>query len=290
MVAVIDEVLQDIKAQIEADFGPSGFEEPSKQDFLDWLHYRARSIPQRFRAVVLSEEVKGAMSRYPAIAQIKYHLANAGDVRPWLTERIRKRKADPRADMLFNDWQITHFHLGAIDKSGRVSRSDDLLFSHITGGLAILIAIRAHRQKHLWTDRKILENLLQTYPPCMERFEVRDLLGSREPWTDAEHEGLRKAGSSAPVQIGNRIFNPGGGLATSGHSYRIGYFSMGFLFKYYEFKQKFITNQLSYEEIQNLVFPIGLAVCLGFRLTFDGRLELWDKARNHTIWASPPIE
>jgi len=38
MVAVIDEVLQDIRAQMEADFVRSGVDERSKQDFLDWLH------------------------------------------------------------------------------------------------------------------------------------------------------------------------------------------------------------------------------------------------------------
>ena len=290
MVAVIDEVLPDIKAQIEADFGPSGFEEPSKQDFLDWLHYRARSIPQRFRAVVLSEEVKAAMSRYPAIAQIKYHLANAGDVRPWLTERIRKRKSDPLADKLFNDWQITHFHLGTIDKRGRVSRSDDLLFAHITGGMAILVAIRPHCQKHLWADQTILENLLHTYPPCMERFEAKGLFGSREPWTDADHEGLRNAGSSAPVQIGNRIFSLGGGVVTSVHSTRLTYISKGFWIMYNLIRERFINNHFSVHEFQLFLFPIGMPVRLGCMLTFDGRLELWDKARRHTLWTSPPLE
>ena len=290
MVTVIDEVWSDLKSEIEADFGPFGVQQPSKQDVLDWLHYRARSIPKRFREVIVSDEVGAAIGRFPAIAQIKYHLTNGGDVRPWLSERIRKRKSDPRADMLFNDWQMTHFHLWTFDESGKISRSDDLLFANINAGFAVLVAIHPHGKKHLWTDQKIVENLLKIYPPSMERFELVGLLGSRQPWTDAEHHGLRKAGVSAPVQIGNRIFVPGGGIVTSGHSTRLTLFSNRFWKMYTLVKDRFINNQFSVQEFERFLFPIGLPVRLGCRLTFDGRLELWDKARNHTLGTSPPLE
>ena len=290
MVAVIDEVLPDIKAQIETDFARSVFEEPSKKDVLDWLHYRARGIPQRFREVIVSEEVRAAMARYPAIAQIKYHLANAGDVRPWLSDRIRKRKSDPRADMLFNDWQITHFHLTAIDKKGKVVRSNELLFAHIKAGFAVLIAIRSHAGLHLWTDQSLLKVLLETHPPAMEVYEAKGIIAPRNQWSDHDLSEIRNGRLTSFVQIEERVFIPGFGISTSGHAVRLTLVLYRFWRAYNHIKDRFINNHFSVQEFQLFLFPIGLPVRLGCMLTFDGRLELWDKARRHTLWTSPPLE
>ena len=289
MVAVLDEVMADIKAQTEADFGRSGVEEPSKHDVLDWLHYRARGIPQRFREVIVSEEVRAAMARYPAIAQIKYHLANAGDVRPWLSDRIRKRKSDPRADMLFNDWQISHFHLTAIDKKGKVVRSNALLIAHINAGTAVLIAIRPHSDV-LWTDQSLLKSLLETHPPAMEAYEAKGIMPPRNQWSDDELSQIRKGRLTSFFQIEGRFFLPGFGISTSGHSTRLILISNRFWRAYNQIKSQFINNLFSVAEFQLFLFPIGLPVRLGCRLTFDGRLELWDKSRRHTLWTSPPLE
>ena len=290
MVAVIDEVFADINAQIEADFGPIELEANSKRDVLDWLHFRARMIPQRFRQVILSKEVRAAMPRYPAIAQIKYHLSNAGDVRPWLSDRIRKRKSDPRADMLFNDWKISHFHLKPINKEGKVVRSKELLFAYINSEIAVLIKICSHADRHLWTDQSLLETLLETHPPAMEAYEVKGIIPPQSQWSNEELGEIRRGHLTSFVQFDGRVFAPGLGISTSGHAVRLVFVLNRFYRTYSRIKSDLINNQFSIAALQPFLFSIGLPVRLGCRLNFDGRLELLDKSGNRTLWTSPPLE
>lgn len=66
---VVDETESDLRALIAGDLGPL----PSSAEFLtyllDWLHFRARSIPQRPRNVIMSPEVKAKVTTYPAISK-----------------------------------------------------------------------------------------------------------------------------------------------------------------------------------------------------------------------------
>lgn len=275
MVAVIDEVPSDIKKQMAHDLGVSIYREPSQRDILNWFHYRARLIPMRFREVVMSEEVKAAVVRYPAISEIENNLATAGDLRPWLSQTIRNRKLDPRADMLFNDWQITHFHL-------KKSRSDDLLFAFITARIAVLAAIRPHLgKKHVWVDQSLLEAVFNTHALIMENVELQGISPPREPLTVEDRARARDCHYNVPVQIKERLFVPGGGLAGSGCAVRMVAFSDKFFSSYKQVKKQIENNHLADNRI---------GVCLGCELTFDGRVQLFDKYRGHVLWQSRPLE
>lgn len=54
------------------------------------------------------------MATYPAIEQLKIELERGRDVSSWLSGRVRNRKTDAFVDLMFNDWQISHFHLGYV--------------------------------------------------------------------------------------------------------------------------------------------------------------------------------
>jgi hypothetical protein len=108
---------------IERDLGPLPTSADFLHSFLDWLHFRARSIPQRRRTVIMSAEVQAKLGKYPAISKIKDELSQGKDVTSWMSDTVRNRPADPKADMMFNDWQII------IVGKNKIRRTGDLLFA-----------------------------------------------------------------------------------------------------------------------------------------------------------------
>ena len=53
---------------------------------------------------------------------------------------MRKKASDPKADLMFNDWQILHFHLGTIFVTSKsVRRTRDVLFAFIGSDHVVLL-------------------------------------------------------------------------------------------------------------------------------------------------------
>lgn len=206
-----DDTEADLKSLIEKDFGPlpGGTDTKRVLVLVDWLHYRARLIPERPRAVMLSPQVMSRRARYPAIDRIRTELERGGDLSPWLSDRICKRKADPKADLMFNDWQISHFHLGNFyEARGKIKRttSGDLLFAHVKPDRAVLVDVQPHRS---WTMTALLHILLDVSPADMP--ELKGILGSQSgPLTDGQILNLRSNGYNAPIEIAGKVFmSPG---------------------------------------------------------------------------------
>ena len=181
MVQVIDETAADLKALVERDFGPIGSIVEDRV-LLDWLHYRARLIPQRQRTVLVSLQVHAKLEKYPAIRLICREMERAGDVTPWLSDHVRKRKADPKADLMFNDWQISHFHLGNVFvRPGKVARDKPLLFAYVASDSAAFLDVQPHGA---WAMRDLLRVLHSVSPASMPEF--KGILGTERELTDAE--------------------------------------------------------------------------------------------------------
>jgi hypothetical protein len=156
---LVDETESDLVQLIEADFGPIRGSGTFDKHFLSWLHYRARMIPQRPRNVTVSTEVNALASAYPAIRDIHRQLALGDDVSPWLSDRVRKRRQDHRADLMFNDWQIVHLHLGRFfEKPKKVKRSGPLLFAYIGRDTAVLLDVLPHKPEP-WACQHLLRIL-----------------------------------------------------------------------------------------------------------------------------------
>src|SRR3984893_1298046 len=102
MVRVIDETEADLRALIERDVGPLLSSGDFLRSLLDWLHFRARSIPQRRRTVTMSSEVQAKLNGYPAILRIRDELSQGKEVSPWLRDRVRKKTAERKADVMFH--------------------------------------------------------------------------------------------------------------------------------------------------------------------------------------------
>jgi hypothetical protein len=86
---VIDETETDLGQLIEGDLWPLAPSIDIWEAAVDWVHYKARQIPQRPRRVIESSECARYHSAYPAISKIANALRTGGDLKPWLSDRIQ---------------------------------------------------------------------------------------------------------------------------------------------------------------------------------------------------------
>jgi hypothetical protein len=274
-VRVIDDTKADIERLIAADFGKSTSED-YQSDFVSWLHYRARRMPRLHRKVFLSQEIKLHLPSYPAITKIRGNLEQGGNLEPWL--RIEKRKPDHRADMMFNDWMIQHFHLGEVFQSPSViKRTGPLLFAHISAEEATLIDVQPHGS---WSMIRLLETLLATNPGALQQYEARGVTPYR--LSDEEYKNLRSKNINVALDVAGRAFMPGGGKLTSGHAMRI-YFYRDWFFRQLEHLQATLSAGVIEPHLRTAIYArLGVPVRLGVYYDDNG-LAIIDKNRNGLV-------
>ncbi|ACF03505.1 conserved hypothetical protein [Rhodopseudomonas palustris TIE-1] len=238
------------------------------------MHYRARLIPPRRRCVALSAEVEAARVSFPAIDHIKKAMALGEDLSPWLSNRIRKRRSDPKADLMFNDWQISHFHLGVFERADKVRRGRMLLFAHITADDATFLDVQPHRA---WSTQRLLEILKTTSPHTMP--DVGMLAGHSPGFSDEELGNLRRVGLTTPVKIGDKMyFPPGLGVSSSCHATRLVLKVNELERSIRDLARRLKENDLpSANKLEMLV--LGRPIRIGLRLRFDGCLVICEKSR-----------
>lgn len=276
MTKVIDETEDDLRALIARDLG--SLPGPSFSDaVITWLHYRARRIAPRFRTVLVSQEVRSKQSRYPGIALIKHELELAGDVTPWLSSNIRNKKTKHTADMMFNDWKISHFHPQAIfENKSSVVRSDDLLYAHISSERAVFLDILPHGN---WTAQHLLEVLISVSPQDMR--EVKGITGER--LSDEQLKNLRENRYSAAIEIGGKVYLLPG-MMTSGHASRLFHYA-NYLGRVIEsLKDQITRNALEPIMLAKISRSLGVPVKLGIRISM-GEIIIFDKNRQLDFWA-----
>jgi hypothetical protein len=285
---VIDETRDDLAALIRKDLGPQTLLEDFDRVLLDWFHYLARSVPRRPRAIKFSSKIELQKSKYPSIEKIAHELKFAGDVRPWLSNSIRANKSNHKADMLFNDWQIHHLHVGDFYESPvATKRSPQLLFVYITAQTAAFLDILPHGS---WTSEKILDSLFDVIPEVMDSFELRGIIPSREGWSARDRYELRRANLNAPIQISDRVFMaPGGGIATSGHAVRLVKCRDDCLDMIDQTIFEIQNNKLPAHLSNSLARDLGTPVKLGVRLS-AGQMITYDKSRGIDFMLLRPVE
>jgi hypothetical protein len=167
----------------------------------------------------MSREVQSKLSTYPAISRISIALRAGEDVSAWLSRKIETRELSPRADMMFNDWQITHFHLGRVFvKPNLIGGTLDLLYAHVTPECATLLDVLPHKS---WAAQDLLRILFETRPAAMERAEAKGILGTqRGSRTDDELLALRTSGYTTSVVVSGRTFYLTG-ISQSRHATRL---------------------------------------------------------------------
>jgi hypothetical protein len=99
--------------------------------------------------------------------------------------------------MMFNDWQISHFHLGNVFVAPRkIGRSGPLMFAHVSSDSAALLDVQPHGS---WAVRDLLRILHALSPESVP--ELKGILGTQSNRTDEEIIALRQAGMSAQLKL-----------------------------------------------------------------------------------------
>jgi hypothetical protein len=283
---VHDDTEADLAALIRTDFGSFPTSD-LHEVFIDWLHYKARRIPALPRKVITSAEASAHSQRHVAISKIRVALQTGASVEPWLKvaqTKLLRRRHD--VDMMFNDWQISHFHLGEFFQSrSLIKRTGPLLFAHISAAEATLLDVQPHGS---WTTTAFLEILLRTNPPALEKYEARNVTPQR--LTQQQYANLRAHGTNSAIDIGGRAFMPGIGLFSSKHAVRLVLYANWFRDLVQDLMAKFQADQVP-DHLKAVIYAsIGVPVRLGAWYS-DGALSVIDKNRNGLVLsAMKPLE
>lgn len=282
---VINDTQSDLERLIAADFGISSARH-FQTDFINWLHFRARRVPRVPRRVLISREIQHHLIQHSAIEKICLALETGGDVDPWLSKKTLKNKGNCRTDMMFNDWQIQHFHLSSVFQSPTVIRRTKLLlFVHITGEEATILDVQPHGS---WTMVALLENLLRTNPTALERYEARGITPNCR--SDAEYKKFRDSGYNVALEVGGRTFLVGGGRAASGHAWRLLCYRTVFLKTIQKFQKDFRSDQIEPHLKPAIYSRLGIPVRLGADYR-DSGMAIIDKNRpGLALYEMKPLE
>jgi hypothetical protein len=269
----VDEIDTDLRKLVEQDFGPCAGGQLTDRQVLDWMHYRARLIPCRPRTVKLSPEILAQMANYPAIARLKTEFEAGRDVSPWLSKSVRQRKEDGLADLMFNDWQISHFHLSSIlGHRNKIKRTGQLLFAHVRADHAVFLDVQPHGS---WSRKQILKILKDVSPGDLPGM----VLPPNGSLTDEQHLNLRRNGYSTFIEIdGAEYAAPGLGIYASRHATRLSLRVMHLRRKLKQLREALNTNSLPWPLQNQLANTIGLPIRLGLKLD-SGSLAIYEKTR-----------
>ncbi|MDG7001095.1 MAG: hypothetical protein JRN15_18530 [Nitrososphaerota archaeon] len=133
-----------------------------------------------------------------------------GDLKPYLSRHIVKRKRPDWNDGLLNSWGIQHLHF-------RIEGTDHLLFCIITVSEVFLIQTLPHVAEH-WVNTQLVQILHDNWPEMITRARHTGL--KPEVFSAAERQSLRGYNANFPITVADgTIYLPlTGGTMASGDS------------------------------------------------------------------------
>jgi hypothetical protein len=158
-----------------------------------------------------------------------------------------------------------------------IHRTGPLIFVHITAEEATLLDVQPHGS---WTMMELLETLLRTNPPGLERYEGRGITPRR--LSDEQYKNLRAKHCNVAIEIAGRAFMPGGGMLASGHASRL-YLYRDWFFRMIEKLQHDLGADLVEPHLKPAIYArLGVPIRLG--AYYDDRgLAIIDKNRNGLV-------
>lgn len=220
------DLLNDLKNILQQEMESLGYSVKADEDYysvtLQYYNIPWRKLSSVVRVCLLSDKLQasGLLGQYRDAVDRMIAASQAGqDLTPFMSSRINKPRFN---DLLWNDWGITHFHLGNQNSDGTISRTSDLLFVFPTETHLHLIDIRTHES---FEEFEFVEILHRNWPQAIAHY--KEVLASNvQPKPKTELFQIARNANvkfSLPIEVsdGTVYHPPGGGYMTSGVSIQV---------------------------------------------------------------------
>lgn len=172
--------------------------------------YNRRIPPAKPRKVLLSKELlipPQFQQDYEALVAL---IQTGGDLKPYLSRHIVKKKRPDWNDGLLNSWGIQHLHF-------RCEGTDHLLFCVIADADVYLIQVLPHVEEQ-WVNTQLIQILHDNWPETIARANHR--LMKPEAFSTSKRQSLRGYNANFAVTVSDgTVYLPlAGGTTASGDS------------------------------------------------------------------------
>jgi len=196
------------------NFGYTGLPDDLRSLLKIYYNYQRRIVEPVSRKIMIPDGFSCPPEVNQGFNALLEKIREGSDLSPHLSTKLKRADYN---DMLLNDWDIHHLHLGEIIESdGFVNRTGLVLFIRFTAICAYLIVIARHGT---WSNRDMIQILHDNWPDSLEDHTIKGIVGIEKNPTSEEIDALRKANINSVVEIdGKFYFSIGGGYMSSGDS------------------------------------------------------------------------
>lgn len=218
--------LREIAEGMLDNFGLQHSSADTTEDKLNrWLNTHFKLIYPTPRELVFSKKILQAplQNEYQiGYESIKNKLLNGLPVNCHLSKSVFY---EDKPDYLFFDWGIYHLHLSTEpDPKNNMfcARTNQLLFLYITKEKAYFIDIRPHDEDYVFAQKELLEIIYEEWQELLEPFRMKGFSIEQNITSAEDIHKLRAAGALIIHKVGNNIYMPmGGGASTAKNSLNI---------------------------------------------------------------------
>jgi hypothetical protein len=232
-----------------------------EQNTIRFLNAHCRRIPAiKPRTTHESRELSIPPEYLPDYEGLVALIKAGGDLKPYLSRDVLKKKRPDKNDGLLNSWGIQHLHF-------RHDGTNQLLFCVITEADVFMIQALPHDAEHLWVNTQLVQILRDNWPALIARGNHSDLRPEEIP--AAKRSSLRGYNANFPITVrdGTVYLPPTGGTMASGESQE-DWVNCDKIFSELEYWQSVITqNALAIRTALNMPASKKLVV----RMAYDNR-------------------
>ena len=226
-----------------------------------FLNAHFRRIPLvKTRSVHESRELSIPLEYLQDYGRLAALIKAGGDLKPYLSRDILKKRRSDKNDGLLNSWGIQHLHF-------HHDGTDQLLFCVITEADVFVIQALPHDAEHLWVNTQLIQILHDNWPALIADGKHGGLRPEEIP--ASKRASLRGYNANFPITVrdGTVYLPPAGGTMASGDS-QVDWVNCRKIFYELEYWQGVITqNALAIRTALNMPAPMNLVV----RMAFDSR-------------------
>ncbi|MEB3121134.1 MAG: hypothetical protein VKL41_07915 [Snowella sp.] len=168
------------------------------------------------------------------------------DLKPHLSKKIYEKPEFK--DLMFYDWQISHFHLGTepdISNPNFIARTGELLFVLINPNTSTMYLIDI--LDHKFTNQNLIDIIDKNWPNVLDPYTIKGISEIDINPSDHDIKIEKNAGRIVPnkTSSGRVLISMGGGYASDNTSILNQYYSHEIKENIKKIQQKFIDHKLT---------------------------------------------